>query len=120
MKWNLKPWQIGLICAAGVVVIGGAGTGIWYGVTHAGNTAEEDTNPSVIESVQDAEPALDSTEPASAVETEMETETEPKNEPETITVYVTTKETEMQNIEVFTGKNETPDYIVTIPFPDLF
>jgi len=77
MKWNLKPWQIGLICAAGVVVIGGAGTGIWYGVTHAGNTAEEDTNPSVIESVQDAEPALD--EPtATATETESETETEPE------------------------------------------
>lgn len=76
MKWNLKPWQIGMICAAGVVVIGGAGTGIWYGVTHAGNTAEEDTTPSVIESVQDAEPALDSTELASAVEMERESETE--------------------------------------------
>ena len=117
MKWNLKPWQIGLICAAGVVVIGGVGTGIWYGVTHADSTAEEDTIPSVVESVQDAEPALD--DPTVAAD-ETEIETESLNEPETVTVYVTTNETAKQNIEVFTGKNETPDYIVTVPFPDLF
>lgn len=85
MKWNLRPWQIGLICATGAVVIGGAGTGIWYGVAHAGNTAEEDTTPAVIESVQDAEPALDSTEPTSAVETgtEPEAQSEPKTNGDT-------------------------------------
>ena len=87
MKWNLKPWQIGLICAAGVVVIGGAGTGIWYGVDRAIDNRIEDQVSSALETAT-AEPALD--EPTTtATETESFSEKQTNKEPESVIVYVT-------------------------------
>ena len=98
MKWNLKPWQIGLIAAAGVVVLGGAGVGIYFGVNHAiDNTVDEKPN-ATLESMTGTttEPALDepATEIPSQVTGEPDTTTaQPTKEPETVLVPVAPTET---------------------------
>ena len=95
---KLKPWQIGLIAAAGVVVLGGAGTGIYFGVNHAIDDAVNEKLNSALESMTDTttEPALDEpstltpTQPATESSTEKECSTAPQTtrEPETVLVYV--------------------------------
>ena len=120
MKWNLKPWQIGLICAAGVVVIGGAGTGIWYGVDRAIDNRIEDQVNSALETAT-AEPALD--EPtATATETENETKsetaTEPEKEPDTIIVYVTQSTEEAITWEFDPALSEEVSRLMNEKFPN--
>ena len=53
MKLKLKPWQIGLIAAAGVVVLGGAGTGIYFGVNHAIDDAVNEKLNAALETTTD-------------------------------------------------------------------
>ena len=120
MKWNLKPWQIGLICAAGVVVIGGDGTGIWYGVDRAIDNRIEDQVSSALETAT-AEPALD--EPtATATETENETKaetaTEPEKEPDTIIVYVTQSTEEAITWEFDPALSEEVSRLMSERFPN--
>ena len=98
MKWNLKPWQIGLIAAAGVVVLGGAGVGIYFGVNHAiDNTVDEKLN-AALESMTNTttEPALD--EPATEIPSQATgepdtTTSQPTKELETVLVPVAPTET---------------------------
>ena len=80
MKVKLKPWQIGLIAAAGVVVLGGAGTGIYFGVNHAIDDAVNEKLNAALETTTDAttEPALD--EPSTVIPTQPTTESSTEKE----------------------------------------
>ena len=98
MKLKFKPWQIGLIAAACIVVLGGAGVGIYFGVNHAIDSAVDEKLNSALETMTDtsAEPALDETGAETPTQTPGETDSsapadpsQPKREPETVTVYVT-------------------------------
>lgn len=98
MKLKFKPWQIGLITAACIVVLGGAGVGIYFGVNHAIDSAVDEKLNSALETMTDtsAEPALDETGAETPTQTPGETDSstpadpsQPKREPETVTVYVT-------------------------------
>ena len=99
MKLKLKSWQIGLIAAAGVVVLGGAGTGIYFGVNHAIDDAVNEKLNAALETTTDAttEPALDEpstltpthpTTESSTEEKECSTTPQTTREPETVLVYV--------------------------------
>ena len=99
MKVKLKPWQIGLIAAAGVVVLGGAGTGIYFGVNRSIDDARNEKLNAALETTTDVttEPALDEpstltpTQPttkSSTEEKECSTAPQTTREPETVLVYV--------------------------------
>ena len=113
MKWNLKPWQIGLIAAAGVVVLGGASVGIYFGVNHAIDNKVKNQVDAAMESVYSSEAALDEsetpTQAAGETTTESTTAAQPTKEPETVLVYVTPTETE---------KPDTPAAPETQPEPE--
>lgn len=98
MKTNLKPWQIGVCCAAGIAVLGGAGTGIYFGVNRAIDDKVKDQVDAAMESVYSSEAALDEsetpTQAAGETTTESTTAAQPTKEPETVLVYVTPTETE--------------------------
>lgn len=93
MKLKLKPWQIGLIAAAGVVVLGGAGTGIYFGVNHAIDDAVNEKLNAALETTTDAttEPALD--EPSTVIPTQPTTES--STEKECSTTPQTTKQSDI-------------------------
>lgn len=97
MKWNLKPWQIGLIAAAGVVVLGGAGVGIYFGVNRAIDNRVKDQVDAAMESVYSSEATLDESETptkaAGETTTESTTAAQPTKEPETVLVPVAPTET---------------------------
>ena len=98
MKMKLKPWQIGLIATAGVVVLGGAGTGIYFGVNRSIDDKVKEQVDAAMESVSSSEAALDEsetpTQAAGETTTESTTAAQPSKEPETVLVYVTPTETE--------------------------
>lgn len=102
MKLKLKPWQIGLIVAAGVVVLGGAGVGIYFGVNRAIDNKVKDQIDAALESVYSSEAALDEseipTQTAGETDTaENTTVSQPTKEPETVLVYVAPTETNRSN-----------------------
>lgn len=113
MKMNLKPWQIGVCCAAGIAVLGGAGTGIYFGVNRAIDNKVKDQVDAAMESVYSSEAALDEsetpTQAAGEITTEGTTAAQPTKEPETVLVYVTPTETE---------KPDTPAAPETQPEPE--
>lgn len=92
MKMNLKPWQIGVCCAAGIAVLGGAGTGIYFGVNRAIDNKVKDQVDAAMESVYSSEVALDEsetpTQAAGETTTEGTTAAPPTKEPETVLVYI--------------------------------
>lgn len=101
MKLKFGPWQIGLIAAACIVILDGAGVGIYFGVNHAIDSAVDERLNSALEMMTDtpAEPALDETVAEAPTQTPGETDfstpsgpSQPKREPETATVYITTAE----------------------------
>lgn len=105
MKVKLKPWQIGLIAAAGAVVLGGAGAGIYFGVNHAIDDAVNEKLNAALETTTDAttEPALD--EPSTVIPTQTPSD-EPESEKGTSVVPQTTKapETVIVYVEPSTEK----------------
>lgn len=113
MKMNLKPWQIGVCCAAGIAVLGGAGTGIYFGVNRAIDNKVKDQVDAAMESVYSSEAALDESETPTQAAGETTTEStaaaQPTKEPETVLVYVTPTETE---------KPDTPAAPETLPEPE--
>ncbi len=92
MKVKLKPWQIGLIAAAGAVVLGGAGTGIYFGVNRSIDDKVKEQVDAAMESVYSSEAALDEsetpTQAAGETTAENTTAAQPTKEPETVIVYV--------------------------------
>ena len=98
MKMNLKPWQIGICCAAGIAILGGAGTGIYFGVNRSIDDKVKEQVDAAMESVYNFEAALDEsetpTQAAGETTTESTTAAQPTKEPETVLVYVTPTETE--------------------------
>ena len=99
MKMELKPWQIGLIAAAGVVVLGGAGTGIYFGVNRSIDDKVKEQVDAAMESMYSSEAALDESETPSQVPTD-----EPETEKSTSVIPQTAKESETVLI---TTPNET-------------
>lgn len=71
---KLKVWQIVLSAVAGVAVVGGGATGIWYGVTHSSADPAMEPAASIVESGTDAQ-ALDEPTATAPVSTEEETKT---------------------------------------------
>ncbi|MFR8012261.1 MAG: hypothetical protein ACLU8W_10975 [Clostridia bacterium] len=96
MKVKLKPWQIGLIAAAGVVVLGGVGTGIYFGVNRSIDDKVKEQVDAAMESVYSSEAALDEsktpTQAAGETTAESTTAAQPTKEPETV-IYVAPTET---------------------------
>ena len=113
MKMNLKPWQIGVCCAAGIAVLGGAGTGIYFGVNRSIDDKVKEQVDAAMESVYSSEAALDEsetpTQAAGETTTESTTAAQPTKEPETVLVYVTPTET---------VKPDTPAAPETQPEPE--
>ena len=98
MKMNLKPWQIGVCCAAGIAILGGAGAGIYFGVNRSIDDKVKEQVDAAMESMYSSEAALDEsetpTQAAGETTTESTTAAQPTKEPETVLVYVTPTETE--------------------------
>ena len=96
MKMKLKPWQIGLIAAAGVVVLGGVGTGIYFGVNRSIDDKVKEQVDAAMESMYSSEAALDESETpsqaAGETTTESTTAAQPTKESETV-IYVAPTET---------------------------
>ncbi|MFR8012264.1 MAG: hypothetical protein ACLU8W_10990 [Clostridia bacterium] len=95
MKVKLKPWQIGLIAAAGVVVLGGVGIGIYFGVNRSIDDKVKEQVDAAIESMYSSEAALDESETPTqaAISDEPQTNKESttpqtSKEPETVLVYL--------------------------------
>ena len=95
MKVKLKPWQIGLIAAAGAVVLGGAGTGIYFGVNRSIDDKVKEQVDAAMESVYSSEAAPDESETPTqaAISDEPQTKKESttpqtSKEPETVLVYL--------------------------------
>ena len=93
MKVKLKPWQIGLIAAAGVVVLGGAGTGIYFGVNRSIDDKVKEQVDAAMESVYSSEAALDESETPTQAAGETTTAAQPTKELGTV-IYVAPTETE--------------------------
>ena len=112
MKVKLKPWQIGLIAAAGVVVLGGAGTGIYFGVNRSIDDKVKEQVDAAMESVYSSEAALDESETPSqaAIETTTESTTaaQPTKEPETV-IDVAPTETEKLDVPVTPDPQPEPE-----------
>ncbi|MFR8011262.1 MAG: hypothetical protein ACLU8W_05820 [Clostridia bacterium] len=96
MKMNLKPWQIGICCAAGIAILGGAGTGIYFGVNRSIDDKVKEQVDAAMESMYSSEAALDEsetpTQAAGETTTESTTAAQPTKEPETV-IYVAPTET---------------------------
>ena len=112
MKVKLKPWQIGLIAAAGVVVLGGAGTGIYFGVNRSIDDKVKEQVDAAMESVYSSEAALDEsetpTQAAGETTTESTTAAQPTKEPETV-IYVAPTETEKSDIPAAPDPQPEPE-----------
>ena len=120
MKLNFKPWQIVVSAVAGVAVVGGSATGIWYGVSHSNGEPNNDPAVALVETETATEQALDEPSAAAPESTEEETEATTKKQTtkESTSESVTPSSEETITWELDTALSEEVSRLMSEKFPE--